>query len=88
VAGIHSDEALDQLRTSPYLKEMNRAAGLDRVISRTLLEVKRWLGMKFNSSLRQEIEELTYFVPWDVEKNIPTIHVDPSGAYLDALWIA
>ncbi len=88
VPGIHSHEALDQLRSSPYLKEMNRAAGLDRVISRTLYEVKDWLGMKFNSGLQQEIEELTYFVPWNLENDIPTIHVDASGASLDTLWIA
>jgi GNAT superfamily N-acetyltransferase len=88
VEGIHSEEALDQLRTSSYLKEMNRAAGIDRAIVRTINDVKEWLVTRLDSSFREEIEELAYFVPWDVERNIPKIPVDISGVSLDTIWIA
>ena len=38
--------------------------------------------------LRQEIEELTYFISWDIENNMPTFRVDISTISLDTLWIA
>ena len=88
VEGIHSQEALDQLRTSPYLKEMNRAVGIDRAIVGTINDIKEWLVTKFDSNFLEEIEELTYFIPWDIEKNIPKIPVDIAGVSLDTIWIA
>jgi hypothetical protein len=88
VDGIHSQEALDQLRTSPHLKEMNGSVGIDRVMIKAINEIRERLEKKFNPGFRQEIEDLTYFLPWDMEKNIPRIHVDISAISLDALWIA
>ena len=88
VEGIHLQEALHQLRTSPHLKEMNRAAGIDRAMVRTINDIKEWLVTKFDPDFREDIEELTYFVPWDIEKNIPKIPVDISGVSLDTVWIA
>jgi len=86
--GIHLQEALDQLRTATYLVEMNRAAGIDQAILRTINDIKEWLVVKSDPALREEIEELTYFVPWDMEKNTPKVHVDVSGVSLDTVWIA
>jgi GNAT superfamily N-acetyltransferase len=59
VDGIHSHEALDQLRTSPYLMVMNPTVGVDRTIVTTINEIKDWLRKELNPSLQQEIEELT-----------------------------
>jgi len=88
VEGIHSEEALDQLRTSSYLKDMNRAVGIDRAVVGTINEIKECLGEGFDSSLREAIEDLAFFVPWDLERNIPKVTVDISGVSLDTLWIA
>jgi hypothetical protein len=88
VGGIHSQEALDQLKTSPYLREMNNRAGIDRAILGTIKEINAWLERRFNSRFRQEIEELTYFIPWNIEKNFPGIHVDTTGISIDHLWIS
>jgi len=88
VEGIHSQEALDQLRTSPYLKKMNRAVGIDRAIVKTINDIREWLVIKLDSSFQEEIGELTYFVPWDIDKNIPRIPVDTAGVSLDTIWIA
>ena len=88
VEGIHSDEALDQLRTSSYLKEMNRSAGIDRAVIVTINEIKELLVKGFDSSLSEEIEDLTFFVPWDLERNIPKVTVDIAGVSLDTIWIA
>jgi len=40
VEGIHSEEALDQLRTTSHLKEMNRMVGIDRVMVRIIGEIR------------------------------------------------
>ncbi len=86
--GIHLDEALDQLRTSSHLKEMNRAGGIERTIILTIKEVKKELMKKFGSSFSEEIEDLTFFIPWNLETNMPRVTVDTASIYLDILWIA
>ena len=88
VPGIHSQEALDQLRTSLYLREMNHAVGIDRAMVRTINDIRIWLETRSNSHFKQEIEDLTYFFPWDIDRNIPRVHVDASGASLAMIWIA
>ena len=88
VKGIHLEEALDQLRTSPHLKGMNRAVGIDHVLVSTVNEIKGWAKKAFHPSPREEIEDLTFFVPWELETNMPGIQVDISGVSLDRLWIA
>jgi GNAT superfamily N-acetyltransferase len=88
VEGIHSMEAFDQLKTSPCLKDMNSAVGIDQAMVRTIRDIRKWIEGRFKSRFSQEIEDLTYFLPWDIEKNIPRIHVDPSGVSLDVIWIA
>jgi hypothetical protein len=55
---------------------------------RVINEIRGKLEKKFNPGFRQEIEDLTYFLPWDIEKNIPRIRVDISAISLDTLWIA
>lgn len=88
VEGIHSEEALDQLRLSPTLKEMNRGTGMDRMMVRTIGDIRDYLETKFKSRFRGEIEDLTYFLPWNIEINIPKVHVDISGASLETVWLA
>jgi GNAT superfamily N-acetyltransferase len=87
VEGIHSQEALDQLRTSPHLSEMNRTVEIDRIITRVIHEIKNWLRANSNPRVHQEIEDLTYFFPWDIEKNFPRICVDISSISIDTIWI-
>jgi len=88
VGGVHSEEALDQLRGAPHLKEMNRAAGIDRTVVSTVNEVNLWLRKALSPKAGREIEDLTFFVPWDFENNMPKVTVDVSGVFLDTLWIA
>jgi GNAT superfamily N-acetyltransferase len=88
VEGVHSEEALDQLRTSSYLKDMNRAVRIDRAVIGTINEIRECLGKEFGSSLREEIEDLTFFIPWDLKRNIPKVTVDIAGVSLDTIWIA
>jgi hypothetical protein len=88
VEGVHSEEALDQLRGSPHLKDMNRSVRIDHAIIMTINEVREWLLKVFHPELSDEVEDLTFFVPWDIERNIPKVTVDNVGISLNTLWIA
>jgi GNAT superfamily N-acetyltransferase len=88
VMGIHSEEALDQLKTSSHLKDMNRAVGIDRAVIMAINEIREWLVEIFDPSLREQIEDLTFFVPWDPERNIPRVAVHILDVSLDTLWVA
>jgi GNAT superfamily N-acetyltransferase len=88
VEGIHSEEALDQLRGAPHLREMNRALGMDRTLLGIIREAKTWLASRTDRGHREELEELVFFVPWDLERNMPMVSVDAAGPSVDTLWIA
>lgn len=88
VAGIHSQEALDQLQGGAHLKAMNQTLGLESMLSKTIHEVERWLRSRLHLSQREEVEDLAYFVPWDIEMNLPRLHVYDTGIGLETLWIA
>ena len=88
VEGIHLEEGLDQLRTSPYLKEMNRAAGIDRIVVAAINEIKEWMRGVCGPSLHEEIEDIAFFIPWDLEADIPKLMVDETGMSLHNVWAA
>jgi hypothetical protein len=88
VEGIHLEECLDQLRTSPHLKEMNRAAGIDRMVVATINGIKEWMRGVCGPSLREEIEDIAFFIPWDFEADIPKLMVDDTGMSLHNVWVA
>ncbi len=88
LAGIHSQEALDQLRTVPYLRDLNQAVGLDRSVRSTIKEVEDALRKGLPAGFRHEINEITYFVPWHIEENLPAVSVDIAGISLGTIWIS
>lgn len=88
VEGIHSQEALDQLKSVQRLRDLNSAIAVDRAIKNTVKEIKDSLKKRFGSGLRQEIEELTIFVPWYIEENSPKLNVDISKVSFGSVWIA
>jgi GNAT superfamily N-acetyltransferase len=88
VAGIHSQEALDQLKSVQHLKDLNSAVSVDRAIINTIKEIKDSLRKRLASGFRQEIDDLTIFVPWYIEGNSPRLHVDISRVSLGSVWIA
>jgi hypothetical protein len=88
VQGVHSQEALDQLKTIPHLRNLNSAVGVTRCIQNVIKETEKSLKKRFHSQFKREIEELAYFIPWDIELNTPAIRVDISGISLDTVWLA
>ena len=85
--GIHSQEALDQLKSVPYLKALNESIGINRCITKTIKDTEAYLKKKFHARFRSDLDDLTYFVPWDIEKNMPAVRVDISGISLDRVWV-
>jgi len=51
-------------------------------------EIKEWLRKVCDSSLHEEIDDLTFFVPWDLQKDFPKLLVDDTGTSLHTLWVA
>ncbi|MGB9630219.1 MAG: hypothetical protein ACPL6D_16305, partial [Thermodesulfobacteriota bacterium] len=71
-----------------HLREMNHQVRIDHTIIVTINEIKDWLLKIFSSNLRDEIEDLTFFVPWDIKRNMPKVTVDVAGVFIDTVWIA
>ncbi len=67
---------------------MNITVGIDRALVMTIDEIRNWLVKVFDDNLSEEIEDLTFFIPWDIEKNIPMVAVHILGVSLDTVWIA
>ncbi|MGQ9859256.1 MAG: GNAT family N-acetyltransferase [Thermodesulfobacteriota bacterium] len=88
VEGIHLEEAVDQLRGAPHLVEMNRLAGIDRALLKVGKAVREWMGQRLPASARGEVEDMTIFVPWDLERNFPRLQVEPEGVAIDMVWVA
>jgi len=88
VAGIHWEEAIEQLQSVPHLKSMNGAMKIDRVILGTVRSTSRMISEKLD--LREETvgDSLTCFVPWDLEMNQPRLMIDFTSVYLDSVWLA
>jgi len=86
--GIHLEEALDQLKTAPNLKEMNCTVKMDRVIVLTIYGMVEEFRKIFDKRLHEEIENLTFFIPWDIKGNIPRMNVDITGVSLSTVWVA
>jgi GNAT superfamily N-acetyltransferase len=83
IPAIHWEEALEQIKTSPSLKAVNAAMGLDRllasVVNRSRELVAGFLGRE---------EGFAYFVSWDISKNMPLLVVDFHSSYLESVWMA
>ena len=88
VEGIHSEEALDQLKVSARLREMDHAVGLSRLVGRTILDIRDCLKTVFKTRFKKETEDLTYFLSWDIARNIPRVDVNIAGVSLDRIWLA
>ena len=88
VAGIHWEEAIEQLQSAPHLKSMNGSMKIDRVILGTVRNTNQMISEKLG--LREEPvgDSLTCFVPWDLESNQPRLMIDFSNVYLESVWMA
>ncbi len=89
VKGIHWEEAVSQLRQNPGLRFLNQHLNLDKKITATVREIRGWIKEHSRSPDREELTELAWFIPWNLERNRPLFSVDPANVpYLEQIWIA
>jgi hypothetical protein len=88
VSGIHWDEASEQLQGSPSLKDLNAAMKFDRLTSGTLQAARSLIEERFAVRKEDALDLLTYFVSWDLKTNRPKVMIDPSGTFLESVWLA
>jgi hypothetical protein len=88
VAGIHWEEAIEQLQSVPNLKSMNGSMKIDRVILGTVRNANQMMAETLG--LREETitDSLACFVPWDLECNQPRLMIDFTNVYLESVWMA
>jgi hypothetical protein len=88
VAGIHWEEAVDQLQRRAHLKELNKTLKIEKLITTTVRGASAWLKERLVNGEQGVLEGFSYFVSWDLDKNHPALVVDFSGSYLESIWIA
>lgn len=89
VDGIHWEEAVFQLRQNPSLRFLNQHLSLDRKITGTITGIMGWIKEHIRLPERGEIQDLAWFIPWNLERNSPLFSIDPANVpYLEQIWIA
>ena len=88
IPGIHWDEAIEQLRIDPRLKDLNRILKLDRLLLQSVREAREQITQCLKAEDRDQPDLFTWFVSWDLKNNRPRLAVDASGAFFETLWIA
>jgi hypothetical protein len=88
VAGIHWEEAAEQIQGSPQLKSLNASMKIDRLVIATVREASEKIVEHFGLEKETLTDLLTLFVSWDLNKNQPKLMVDFSGTFLESVWVA
>jgi GNAT superfamily N-acetyltransferase len=89
VNGIQWEEAVFQLKQNPSLRFLNQHLSLDRKITGTIIEIMDWIKEHVRSSEREDLQDLAWFIPWNLERNSPLFSIDPANVpYLEQIWIA
>ncbi len=88
VAGIHWEEALEQLQTVPQLKDLNAQLAVDRLIAATVSEAARLIAGRLASTAETVQDQLAFFVSWDLASNRPRLYIDFASHSLESVWVA
>jgi hypothetical protein len=88
IEGIHWEEAVEQLQTSPALKSLNASMKIDKLVQSTVKKTQDWLRARITREEGSLLDNFSYFVSWQMEANQPKLVVDFSGTFLESIWIA
>lgn len=89
IKGIHWEEAVFQLRKNPNLRFLNQHLNLDQKVIHTIRGLMDWSKTHLRLPDRSILEELAYFVPWNLDKNRPLVSIDETNSpFLETVWIA
>jgi hypothetical protein len=88
IHGIHVEEALEQLQTADDLKQLNKSMSVDRLVKNAVKRSKAWMQSRLNQDELELMDQVSFFVGWDIESNRPKLVVDFSGNFIETVWIA
>jgi GNAT superfamily N-acetyltransferase len=89
INGIHWEEAVFQLKQNPSLRFLNQHLSLDKKITGTIIEIMDWIKEHVRLPEQEELPDLAWFIPWNLERNSPLFAIDPANVpYLEQIWIA
>lgn len=88
VPGIHWEEAVEQLRMEPALKNLNSALSVDRIVGSSIGRASDWVLSLLDKEEASVLDSSNFFVSWNLETNQPMLNVDVSGASPGTIWIA
>jgi len=88
VAGIHWEEAVEQLQCHPQLKNLNASMKIDRLIVATVRDANEKMAEHLGVEKEMLADLLAIFVSWDLKKNQPKLMVDFSGTFFESVWMA
>jgi GNAT superfamily N-acetyltransferase len=87
--GIHWEEAVFQLKQNPAHRWVNQQLHLDRKITAIINEIKGWIATQIRMPHQEGLQDLAFFVPWNLDRNSPLFSIDPANApYLETVWVA
>ena len=88
IAGIHWEEAMEQIQGSPRLRALDASLKLHRMIAGTVKEARRAVSEELKVAEEVLNDLLACFVSWDIKTNQPRIMVDFTDSYLASIWMA
>jgi hypothetical protein len=89
VEGVHWEEAVFQLKQNPNLRFLNQHLNLDKKITETIIKIMDWIKEHVRVPEREQLHDLAWFIPWNLERNSPLFSIDPANVpYLEQIWIA
>ena len=88
ISAIHWEEAVDQLQTHPHLKSLNGDMHIDQLLLATVRMASEVIEDRLGLEKGTIPDQLTPFVPWDLNNNHPNLVIDFEGTYLESLWMA
>jgi len=88
ISAIHWEEAIDQLQTHPHLRHLHTEMQTDQILLATVRAAAEVIEARLGLKKGTIQDQLTPFVPWDLENNHPKLVIDFEGTYLESLWMA
>ena len=88
VEGIHWEEAIEQMQTSPSLKQLNNELGIERIITRTVARAFEKMKEAVGMDSQNFADPSGVFVSWDISSNQPKLIVDMASCHLETVWVS
>jgi hypothetical protein len=88
IEGIHWEEAVEQLQSSPRLKSINSSMKVDKMTIATVKKVYEVISERLDVDREALRDLLTFFVSWDLKNNQPKLIVEFSSSFLESVWMA